>query len=268
MSNGGNATGISLVCCRRGEPIGRPVRADNNQKMKASTTSSATTRAGLRALDRTRRTAVALAIRDQSLSTALAARLAAQRDAVALSCPATDTAELLAWLEENRCDVLLLDERWLQRLDADALRRLRARGRRVLLVGERACPALAEQVVRHRFQGFLLAREAAAACVKAVRTVEQGEVWLPRALLVELLFEHVHAAGHGPLENGGDGKLTRREAEVVGYVRRGFANKQIADSLAIREDTVKKHLRNAYLKLGVHRRSEIITGGGERHAGN
>jgi len=55
------------------------------------------------------------------------------------------------------------------------------------------------------------------------------------------------------------GGLTRREDEVIGYVRRGFANKQIGDALAIREDTVKKHLRSAYLKLGVHRRAQVIT---------
>ena len=61
-----------------------------------------------------------------------------------------------------------------------------------------------------------------------------------------------------------DAKLTRRELQVIRYVCRGFANKQIADSLAIREDTVKKHLRNAYTKLGVHRRAEIITSATER----
>ena len=51
--------------------------------------------------------------------------------------------------------------------------------------------------------------------------------------------------------------------EILGLgaadVRRGFANKQIGDALAIREDTVKKHLRNAFTKLGVHRRTQIIS---------
>jgi DNA-binding NarL/FixJ family response regulator len=73
------------------------------------------------------------------------------------------------------------------------------------------------------------------------------------------LFEHLHAADDGSLEKSSNAKLTRREGEVIGYVRRGFANKQIGDALAIREDTVKKHLRNAYTKLGVHRRTQIIS---------
>ena len=37
-----------------------------------------------------------------------------------------------------------------------------------------------------------------------------------------------------------------------------------SEALAIREDTVKKHLRNAYTKLGVHRRTQIITSAAER----
>jgi DNA-binding NarL/FixJ family response regulator len=133
----------------------------------------------------------------------------------------------------------------------------------VLLVGDHASTALAEQVVRNRLHGFLLARDAADACAKAVLTVKRGELWVPRALLVQLLFEHLHASGTGSAE-AADDKLTPREVEIVSYVRRGFANKQIAEALAIREDTVKKHLRNAYTKLGVHRRTQIITSAAER----
>jgi DNA-binding NarL/FixJ family response regulator len=110
----------------------------------------------------------------------------------------------------------------------------------------------------------LLARDAADACAKAVRTVERGELWVPRALLVQLLFEHLHAKSNGSVETVSDDKLTPREVEIINYVRRGFANKQIGEALGIREDTVKKHLRNAYTKLGVHRRTQLITSAAER----
>ena len=236
--------------------------------MKASTAAGTVkTRSGLRAREPTRRrTIVALALRDKALATTLAARLIAECDAVALVCTSGDAAQVQSWLEENHADVLLLDERWLHRLGAGMMPRVSVRwpSQRVLLVGDRACTALAEHVVRNRFQGFLLATEAADACVKAVRSVRRGEMWVPRALLVQLLFEHLHAGGNGSPETSPDSKLTRREAEVIGYVRRGFANKQIGEALAIREDTVKKHLRNAYTKLGVHRRAQIITSAAQR----
>ena len=235
--------------------------------MKGSTTTGTVkARDELRALERTRRrTIVALALRDRALAASMAARLTAECDAVALVCNSGDASQVESWLEENRADVLLLEERWLHRLAAGTMPRVCARwpSQLVLLVGDRACTALAEHVVRNRFQGFLLATDAADACVKAVRTVKRGEMWVPRALLVQLLLEHF-AASDGVLETSPGAKLTRREGEVIGYVRRGFANKQIGDALAIREDTVKKHLRNAYTKLGVHRRAQIITSAAQR----
>jgi len=231
--------------------------------MKASETGTVTTREGERTK---RRTTVALALRDKTLALTLSARLAADCDAVSLICPFVNPAQLESWLEEHPADVLLLEERWLPRLAAGTMPRLSERwpDQRVLLVGDRACTALAEQVVRNRLQGFLLARDAADACAKAVRTVKRGELWVPRALLVQLLFEHFSAAGNGAAETPAEDKLTPREVEIISYVRRGFANKQIGEALAIREDTVKKHLRNAYTKLGVHRRTEIITSAAER----
>jgi DNA-binding NarL/FixJ family response regulator len=220
-----------------------------------------------RTLEGSGRLVVALALRDKALAPIVAERLAAGIDAVVRACPAGDAAQLAAWLEEKPADVLLLDERWLHRLGPSSVPCLRAHwpDRRVLLVGAFASTALVDKVVRNRFQGFLLVEDAADACIKAVRGVMRGEMWVPRALLVQALFEHVYPASPG--QRATDSKLTRREADIVGYVRRGFANKQIADALAIREDTVKKHLRNAYSKLGVHRRTEIITGAAERLAG-
>ena len=236
--------------------------------MNASTTTGTVkSRNPLRALERTRRgTIVAVALRDKALAAALVARLTAECDAVVLVCTSGNAAQVESWLDESRADVLLLDERWLHRLGAGTIPRVSARSpsQRVLLVGDRACTGLAEHVVRNRFQGFLLATDAVDACVKAVRTVKRGEMWVPRALLVQLLFEHLRVGGNGSPETSPDAKLTRREAEVIGYVRRGFANKQIGDALAIREDTVKKHLRNAYTKLGVHRRAQIITSAVQR----
>src|SRR6185503_20115758 len=210
MSTTGNANG-RWPCLRLATGGGSfPAPATTRLRMKTSTTTGKTG-VELRAPERTRRrTIVALALRDKALAATLAARLTADHDAVALVCASGDAAELTS----------LLEERWLHRLAAGTMPRVSARwpSQRVLLVGERACTALAEHVVRNRFQGFLLATDAAAACVKAVRTVKRGEMWVPRALLVQLLFEHLHASGDGSLETGSDGKLTRREDEVIGYV--------------------------------------------------
>jgi DNA-binding CsgD family transcriptional regulator len=48
------------------------------------------------------------------------------------------------------------------------------------------------------------------------------------------------------------------EHQAAQLVLRGMTNKQIARSLGIAEDTVKKHLHRVYMKLGVRRRALLI----------
>lgn len=53
---------------------------------------------------------------------------------------------------------------------------------------------------------------------------------------------------------------TPREREVLALLLQGMTNKQIAQSLGIAEDTVKKHLQHVYRKLEVHRRALLMIG--------
>jgi DNA-binding NarL/FixJ family response regulator len=50
--------------------------------------------------------------------------------------------------------------------------------------------------------------------------------------------------------------LTPREVEVLGLVRQGFANKQIARRLGITERTVKAHLTSTFQRIGVSDRTQ------------
>jgi DNA-binding NarL/FixJ family response regulator len=50
--------------------------------------------------------------------------------------------------------------------------------------------------------------------------------------------------------------LTERETEVLKQLAQGQANKQIARSLYIGEKTVKTHVRNILMKLGVRSRTQ------------
>ena len=57
-------------------------------------------------------------------------------------------------------------------------------------------------------------------------------------------------------EGEDDRGLSRREQEIVLLAARGLSNRQIADTLHISEATVKRHLANAYQKMGVGSRGE------------
>ena len=52
--------------------------------------------------------------------------------------------------------------------------------------------------------------------------------------------------------------LTDREREVAELAARGLRNHEIAGELHISENTVKHHLKNAFQKMNIDRRSRLI----------
>lgn len=53
--------------------------------------------------------------------------------------------------------------------------------------------------------------------------------------------------------------LTKREIDVLGQVRQGKSNKEVADDLYISKRTVDFHLDNIYTKLGVRNRLQAFS---------
>jgi DNA-binding NarL/FixJ family response regulator len=70
------------------------------------------------------------------------------------------------------------------------------------------------------------------------------------------LFPQVDSANEGRDEESE--LLTLREAEVLGMLRDGHHNAQIAVELQISIETVRTHARNIYRKLGVSSRRELV----------
>ncbi len=65
--------------------------------------------------------------------------------------------------------------------------------------------------------------------------------------------EDIGTEGNLPADLG----LTKREREVALLAGSGLSNAEIASELFISETTVKKHLSNIYIKLGISRRGQI-----------
>ena len=51
-------------------------------------------------------------------------------------------------------------------------------------------------------------------------------------------------------------RLTPRESEVLALLAEGMTNRAIAEAMGLGRETVKSHVREVFLKLGVHTRSE------------
>ena len=87
-----------------------------------------------------------------------------------------------------------------------------------------------------------------------VTTVQRGELWFRRTLTSRLIDElgkttsknKAYRATLGLLNN-----LTQREFDIAVRVGNGESNKQIAQACGITERTVKAHLTEIYIKLGI-----------------
>jgi DNA-binding NarL/FixJ family response regulator len=96
----------------------------------------------------------------------------------------------------------------------------------------------------------------------ALHALAEG-LWAGSPALMANLFERHLALSPGEAEPVID-PLTGRERQVLQLAAEGLANKQIAASLEISENTVKFHLSSLYAKLGVTSRTEAVRAGARR----
>lgn len=173
----------------------------------------------------------------------------------------SDPRKLDESLGASKPQVLLLDVASLEWLGAKALQQLLAHegGPRVLLVCDGAGLELVELVLRNRLQGYLVSNDPPDLCAKAILAVHRGELWLPRAGLAEALYVRCGYRDDSPARGSARlAPLTEREREIARCLGKGSTNMEIAKELGIKKDTVKKHLRSVFGKLGVRRRAQVV----------
>ncbi len=96
--------------------------------------------------------------------------------------------------------------------------------------------------------GYLLKDAEAAGLCQAIKAAAAGQVQLSPQAAARLVRE-VRAPEHPQ-------SLTEREIDVLRLLAAGLANKEIAVALTIGEKTVKTHVSNILMKLGVQSRTQ------------
>ena len=81
--------------------------------------------------------------------------------------------------------------------------------------------------------------------------VANDEAVIPRKMVMDLIGELRGSRTTGDA-------LTRREAQVLGMLRRGHSTARIADRLQIAPVTVRRHVSEAVHKLGAASRSDLL----------
>ena len=175
---------------------------------------------------------------------------------------AADGEQALALAASERPDVVLMDIRMPVLDGLEATRRLVATqpAARVLVLTTFDLDDYVYEALTAGASGFLLKDVGRDELVHAVRVVAAGDALLAPAITRRLLGDLVaarHRAATVPTP-AALASLTPREHDTLAQLARGRSNAEIAAELFVSEHTVKTHVGNVLMKLGLRDRIHAV----------
>ena len=162
-------------------------------------------------------------------------------------------------------DVVLMDVRMPGMDGIEATRQLAgsaAGGPRILILTTFDLDEYVYDALCAGASGFLLKDVTAERLFDGVRVIAAGEALLAptvtRRLIGEFTRLRPRTAGRSATSPAALGALTPRETEVLRLVAEGLSNPEIADRLAVTEETVKTHVSRVLNKLGLRGRTQAV----------
>ncbi|URX63743.1 response regulator transcription factor [Luteibacter anthropi] len=170
---------------------------------------------------------------------------------------AADSVPALFALIESlpEADLLLMDLHMPGARGFSALAHIRGQypGLPTIVVSGHEEAQIARRAIAHGASAYIPKSAAVDTIVEAVRSVLDGDVWLPPQLVIgqaELKPDEADMAARVA-------SLTPQQFRVLNMIAEGLLNKQIAYDLGVSEATVKAHMTAIMRKLGVSNRTQV-----------
>lgn len=197
--------------------------------------------------------------------------LCADQDDLIVAGKFIRSKELLNWLQTAECDVLVLDY-ILQNDQMDGLTLIKHLllsypNLRILLSTSVDSLAVIRTAYISGVSGYIAKREDSASYLSAIRTIANGQRYIPNHIASELGQRSIHKFPNGlRIDKIRDNckelfsarLLTSREAEVVNYFLEGMALVDIASKLNRSRKTISGHKQSAMRKMGVSSDLELF----------
>lgn len=173
---------------------------------------------------------------------------------------AADGVEAVERTRRLHPDVVLMDRRMPTLDGIEATRRIEAAAKttRVVMLTTFDMDEYVFEALKAGASGFLLKASPPESLIEAVHIVAEGDAVLAPSITRRLIEEFARRPPSDSLQSRELSKLTPRELDVVRLLGRGLSNSEIASELFIGEATVKTHVGNAQMKLGLRDRGQAI----------
>jgi two-component system, NarL family, response regulator NreC len=148
--------------------------------------------------------------------------------------------------------VLLLDLQMPNGSSIEVIRRLRVQvpETKVIVLSTEDSPVFVQQALDAGAAGYLLADDRETELALAVRCAARGETYLSPRVALRLDARRRAIEGDG---------LSPRETEVLRLTALGFTSAEISAKLHLSTRTIESHRRRIHRKLGLARRSELVS---------
>jgi DNA-binding NarL/FixJ family response regulator len=162
---------------------------------------------------------------------------------------ASNAVDAVAEFRRHRPDITLMDVRLPGTDGTDALIAIRGEfpQARIIMLTTSDGDGDIRRAMRAGASGYILKSMHMDELLSVIRSVHAGRRHISPEVAARLA-EHL-----------GDDDLTARELDVLRLIRDGRRNKQIADQLAISENTVNFHIKNLVDKLQANDRTHAVT---------
>ncbi|MEU7830163.1 MULTISPECIES: response regulator transcription factor [unclassified Nonomuraea] len=164
---------------------------------------------------------------------------------------AGDSATALAVVVETRPDVVLLDVEIPGDEVTETVTRIRCLSpeTQIIILSMYDGPQLLTRLLAAGIRGYLLKSVHRHELIAAIRSVYEDPA---RVVLAVSRHSLAHVEGPAP------GVLSQKEQEVLQLAAQALSNGQIARRLGLAEATVKRHMRNIFVKLNAVSRIDAV----------
>ena len=126
---------------------------------------------------------------------------------------------------------------------------------RIIVVTNEQDPAKLYTLLEQGARGFCQSTISDELLMKAIKVVDEGEIWIGRNIVGYLLIKQIYGRARKRDEaldqTLNNSTLTPRESEIANCIAQGKCNKIIARDLDISLSTVKMHLCHIFTKLQI-----------------